>query len=189
MHTPNLSARVSATRLKPPGSGALPSNSVATDPSPDVVLTPLSGSPRPLEEWLTTFHLASVVLDPYTNESSWILDTAVKVLDKFSGSSARTNWVVTCGPEDARRFLGPLADRFLTFCDPDRAFVRSLGLEALPALVFVRIDGTVAGCAQGWNASEWKRVADTIAETTSWSSLHLPGPGDPGPFAGTPAQG
>lgn len=189
MHTPNLSARVSVTRLKPPGSGALPSIAVATDPSPDVVLTPLSGSPRPLEEWLTTFHLASVVLDPYTNESSWILDTAVKVLDKFSGSSARTNWVVTCGPEDARRFLGPLAERFLTFCDPDRAFVRSLGLEALPALVFVRIDGTVAGCAQGWNASEWKRVADTIAETTSWSSLHLPGPGDPGPFAGTPALG
>jgi hypothetical protein len=169
--------------------GALPSHVVATDPSPDVVLTPLSGSPRPVEEWLTTFHLASVILDPYTNESSWILDTAVKVLDKFSGSSARTNWVVTCGAADARRFLGPLADRFLTFCDPDRDFVRSLGLSALPALVFLRIDGTVAASAEGWNVAEWKKVADVIAQTTSWSSLHLPGPGDPGSFAGTPALG
>ena len=38
------------------------------NPSPDVVLTALDGDARPLEEWLTTFHLASVVLDPFTNE-------------------------------------------------------------------------------------------------------------------------
>jgi hypothetical protein len=188
MHTANLPLDTT-TRLMGYRPGALPSHVVATDPSPDVVLTPLSGSPRPVEEWLTTFHLASVILDPYTNESSWILDTAVKVLEKFSGSSARTNWVVTCGAADARRFLGPLADRFLTFCDPDRDFVRSLGLSALPALVFLRIDGTVAASAEGWNAAEWKKVADVIAQTTSWSSLHLPGPGDPGSFAGTPALG
>src|SRR6056297_1293398 len=39
----------------------------------DLTLTPLDvrsgglGDGRPLSEWLTTFHLASVVLDPYTN--------------------------------------------------------------------------------------------------------------------------
>ena len=152
-----------------------------------MVLTPLTGSPRPLEEWLTTFHMASVVLDPYTNESAWILNTAARVLRTFTGSSVRVNWVVTCGPDDARSFLGPLASEFLTFCDPDREFVKSLGLNSLPAFVFVRIDGTIAGCAQGWKATEWKQVADTVAAATSWSSLHLPGPGDPGAFQGTPA--
>lgn len=152
-----------------------------------MVLTPLTGTPRPLEEWLTTFHLASVVLDPYTNESAWILNTAARVMRMFTGSSVRVNWVVTSGPEEAKQFLGPLASEFLTFCDPDRALVSSLGLASLPAFVFVRIDGTLAACAQGWDPAEWKRVADAMAAATSWSSLHLPGPGDPGAFLGTPA--
>lgn len=152
-----------------------------------MVLTPLTGTPRPLEEWLTTFHLASVVLDPYTNESAWILNTAARVMRMFTGSSARVNWVVTSGADEAKQFLGPLADEFLTFCDPDRALVSSLGLTSLPAFVFLRIDGTVAACAEGWDPAQWKRVADAVASTTSWSSLHLPGPGDPGAYSGTPA--
>jgi hypothetical protein len=160
---------------------------VATNPPSDLLLTPLQGDARPLEEWLTTFHLASVVLDPYTNESSWILDTASRVLATFAGSSVRVNWVVTAGPDEARQFLGPLAERFLTFVDPDRSFVKALGLEALPAFVFIRIDGTVIATAEGWDPAAWKRVADAIATATSWSSLHLPGPGDPVPFRGTPA--
>lgn len=152
-----------------------------------MVLTPLTGTPRPLEEWLTTFHLASVVLDPYTNESAWILNTAARVLRMFTGSAVRVNWVVTSGPDEAKQFLGPLANEFLTFCDPDRALVSSLGLTSLPAFVFVRIDGSVAACAEGWDPAEWKRVADAVAAATSWSSLHLPGPGDPGAYVGTPA--
>jgi hypothetical protein len=160
---------------------------VAKNPALDIPLTPLQGTARPLEEWLTTFHLASVVLDPFTNESAWILDTAAKVLRNFMGSSVRVNWVVTGTPDEARAFLGPLADEFLTFADPDRELVRSLGLENLPAFVFLRIDGSVAASAEGWDAAAWKRVADEIASTTSWSSLNLPGPGDPVAFHGTPA--
>ena len=60
---------------------SLPSLRVATNPPPDLVLAPLGAASRPLEDWLTTFHLASVVLDPYTNESSWILKTAARILE------------------------------------------------------------------------------------------------------------
>jgi len=157
------------------------------NPSPDVVLTALDGDARPLEEWLTTFHLASVVLDPFTNESAWILRTAVRVLDGFRGSDARVNFVLTCARAEARAFLGPIADDFLVFCDPDRAFVKSLGLQQLPAFVFVRTDGTVTAAAEGWNAAEWRSVADVIATSCAWSRPHLPVTGDPGPFHGTPA--
>lgn len=160
---------------------------MATNPPTDLMLTPLQGDARPLEEWLTTFHLASVVLDPYTNESAWILDTARRVLAKFSGSSVRVNWVVTCDPDEARQFLGPMADEFLTFVDPDRTFVKGLDLETLPAFVFLRIDGTVVAHAEGWDPAAWRSVADAIAEATSWSSLQIPGPGDPVAFRGTPA--
>ena len=63
---------------------------------------PLGSEARELEQWLTTFHLASVVLDPYTNESSWVLKSAVRILEGFRGSDARVNFVVTSDADDAR---------------------------------------------------------------------------------------
>ena len=160
---------------------------MATNPSPDIVLTSLDGDSRPLEDWLTTFHLASVVVDPYTNESSWILKTAARVLAGFSGSDARCNFVVTASRAEARAFLGPFAEQFLVFADPERKLVASLGLGELPAFVFLRTDGTVAASAEGWNATEWRAVADVIATTCAWSRPTMPAHGDPGPFHGTPA--
>lgn len=158
---------------------------MASNPQLDVVLTALDGESRPLEEWLTTFNLACMVLDPYTNESSWILKTATRILTGFRDADVRVNFVLTCGPNDARSFLGPLADEFLVYCDPDRTFVRSLGLHELPAFVFVSMDGNVAASAQGWNGAEWSTVADAIAKATVWSRPLIPVTGDPVPFKGT----
>ncbi len=159
----------------------------------DLTLTPLvdgaAGQSRPIMDWFTTFHLASVVLDPYSNESSWILRTATRVLEQFRGSDARISLIVTAGPRDAQAFLGPLAEQFLVFCDPDRAAVKAIGLSELPAFVFIRVDGVVAACAQGWDPAAWGEVADSIAETTWWSTITMPGPHDPGPFHGSPADG
>ena len=169
------------------GARLLSSSPVASNPSPDVVLTPLQGSARPLEEWLTTFNLASVVLDPYTNESSWILDTAARILGGFRGADVRVNFVLTCDADDAKAFLGPLAEEFLVYVDPDRAFVRSLGLQTVPAFVFVSMDGQVAASAEGWDGTAWRKVADAIAKATAWARQGIPAAGDPAPFAGTPA--
>lgn len=159
----------------------------------DLVLTPLVadglGKGRPLPEWLTTFHLASVILDPYTNESSWILRTATRILEQFRGSHARINLVVTAGAAEAKAFLGPLTERFLVFCDPDRSLVRGIGLDELPAFVFIRVDGAVVASAQGWSPDDWRDVAETIAHATSWSTTTIPAPGDPSPFRGSPATG
>ena len=160
---------------------------MANTPSADLVLTPLTGDPRPLREWLTTFHLASVFIDPFTNESSWILDTAARIMRGFSGAAVRVNFIVTATPDEAKQFLGPLADEFLVFADPDRAAVRSLGLQALPAFAFVRSDLTVPAAAEGWRPVEWRKVAQSIATTTAWSAPTIPGPKDPSPYAGTPA--
>jgi hypothetical protein len=161
---------------------------VASNPSLDVVLTALDGEQRPLEEWLTMFNLACVVLDPYTNESSWILKTAARILDGFRGADVRVNFVVTCDAADAKTFLGPLAEQFLVYCDPDRAFVSSLGLQSLPAFVFVSMDGKVAASAEGWNGAEWRTVGAAIAKATAWLQPMIPAASDPAPFAGTPAR-
>jgi len=160
---------------------------VTISPSLDTQLQPLKGETRPLEEWLTTFHLASVVLDPFTNESAWILPTAVRILRQFGGASVRTNFVVTGSPTEAREFLGPHADEFLVFCDPSRTFVKQLGLNELPAFVFVQIDGTVPVKAEGWNAKAWSSVANHIASVVSWRKPSIPVAGDPVSFKGSPA--
>ncbi len=155
----------------------------------DLVLSPLGAEARPLEEWLTTFHLATVVLDPYTNESSWILATATRVLEALRGADVRVNFLVTADERDTRSFLGPLVEQFLVFTDPDRVAVKALGLVELPAFVFIRVDGTVVASAEGWTGASWRAVAHAITAATAWHSPEIPVIGDPGPFHGSPALG
>ena len=162
---------------------------MASNVALDINLSTIGGESRPVEEWVTTFHLASVVLDPFTNESSWVLKPAIRILEAFRGADVRVNLVVTCDAHEAKQFLGPLAAQFLVFCDPDRAFVRGLGLSTLPAFVFVRGDGSVQAAAEGWNPTEWRHVARVIADNTAWTPPTIPTAGDPSPFHGTPAAG
>jgi hypothetical protein len=97
------------------------------------------------------------------------------------------SFLVTCSADEAREFLGPWAKEFLTFVDPDRSVVRSLGLERLPALVHVNMDHQVEGKAEGWQPDDWREVTDHLAKVMSWSRPTIPEPGDPVPYEGTPA--
>ena len=159
---------------------------VATDPRLDLVLTPLGAEARPLADWLTTFHLATVVLDPYTNESSWILPTARRILEGLRGSDARVNFLVTADESDTRAFLGPLVDQFLVFVDPDR--VRQ-GARPHPA-AGVRVHPRrrhVPGAAEGWTRTSGGPSPTPSRAATAWSAPDIPLVGDPGPFHGSPA--
>lgn len=169
--------------------GALLSAAVATNPPGDVQLAPLDGEARPLAEWLTTFHLAAVILDPYTYESAWLLETAGRILENFRGADCRVAFVVTAPVDETREFLGPWAQRILTFADPDRELVKGLGLDELPAFVHLRLDGQVAGVAEGWDPPEWRNVATGLSKEMSWSRPLIPAVGDPQPYAGSAALG
>jgi hypothetical protein len=160
---------------------------VATDPPADLTLAPINGDPRTIAEWVTTFQLAAVVLDPFTNESAWIIDTAGRVLTHFREADCRVAFIVTGTADDARQFLGPWADKVLTFADPDRASVKGFGLNELPAFVQVRGDLNVAAAAEGWDPREWSQVAASLAANMSWSAPLLPAQGDPSPYAGSAA--
>ena len=133
--------------------------------------------------------LLFVALDPFTNESAWILDTGVRLLNTFIQSDCTVAWLVTGSPDECRAFLGPWADRITTFSDPDRTVVKSLGLESLPALVHLAMDATVIAAAEGWHPREWAAVTNGVARAVSWTGPHLPGPKDPAPYDGTPALG
>ncbi len=150
-------------------------------------LTSLDGQTRPVEEWLITFQLLGVVLDPYTYESAWLLDTAGRILAGFRGASVRTAIVVTCGAEEAKQFLGPYVDQVLVLVDPDRAFVQACGLEELPAFVHVRQNRRIGGVAQGWDPAAWKEIAGVVAAERHWSRPLIPAAGDPAPYRGSAA--
>jgi hypothetical protein len=153
----------------------------------DLTLTPLEGEARTVEEWTTTFHLVFVALDPYTYESAWILDRGGKILRVFAEADCRVAWLVTCPPDEAREFLGPWAKEFLTFVDPDRTAVKTMGVERLPAFIHLNQDHAVEGKAEGWQPDDWREVAEHLAQVMSWSSPTIPQPGDPVPYEGTPA--
>ena len=165
------------------------SNAMSTTLDAEVTLTPLTGDPRPLGDWVTVFHLVVVVLDPYTYESSWMIDTAGRVLRNFVGADCRVAFLVTASPDEAEEFLGPWTKEILTFADEDRSVVRALGLESLPAIVHLDHQLNLRASAQGWNPPDWRDFASQLSTAMSWHPPVIPDAGDPSPFAGTPALG
>jgi len=168
---------------------ALRFGTVITDVPADVQLTPLKGSPRTIAEWTTTFHLAIVALDPYTLESSWVLETAAKVLRHYSQADVRIAFLVTCSVPEAVTFMGPLGEEFLVFADEDRSAVKAFGLETLPAFLHVNQHHQVEVTAEGWDPAAWRLVAENLSDRMDWSVPLLPANGDPTPFLGTPVAG
>jgi hypothetical protein len=155
----------------------------------DLNLKPVDRDERTVGEWLTNFHMAAVVLDPYTYESAWILDTAMRILQHFREADCRVTFIVTGDDDEARMFLGPLIDKVLTLCDPDRAFVKAAELEQLPAFVHVAPSGLVAAKAEGWDPAAWREVAVALSERMSWTYPLIPAAGDPVAYPGSPATG
>jgi hypothetical protein len=163
---------------------------MVTDAAPaDLELAPINGDPHTLREWLTTFHLVTVVLDPFTAESAWLLPTVGRILRVYDDSDARVSITVTCDEVGARQFLGPYAKEFLTFADPDRTVVDAFGLDTLPAIVHVRQDLSIASAAEGWDPDGWREVTEGLSRAMSWTAPAIPGLRDPAPYPGTPAKG
>ncbi|MGK2957510.1 MAG: hypothetical protein ACSLFB_03745 [Acidimicrobiales bacterium] len=167
---------------------ALRSPIVVIDAPAELELTPINGDTTTLQQWLTTFHLVLVILDPYTNESAWLLPTVARTLRVYSDADCRVGLLTTSSAEEARQFLGPYAQEFLTFADPDRSVAKGLGLSKLPAIVHIRQDLSIAGFAEGWDPPEWRKVTEALSESMQWSKPVIPGPRDPAPFAGSPAR-
>lgn len=159
---------------------------MASDPDPDLTFTPLDGEPRPVSQLLTMFDLAFVALDPFTNESAWILETAGRILRVFEEADVRVAWLVTATKSECRQFLGPWASELLTFVDPERVAVKGFGLTRLPALVHLGIDGTLVGSCEGWDPPVWRSITHHLARRMAWLAPVIPAAGDPGPFAGSP---
>lgn len=156
---------------------------MAQNPDPTLPLTSIKGVTRTLDDWATVFNLAVVVL-PFRPEAAQWIPVIDRLYATLGDSDVRTT---VCFPANAiitRRILGDLPDRYLTFCDPDQALAKGLGLERLPAFVHLRQDTSIANIAQGWSVSEWQRVADAIAVHQHWTAPMVAHASNPAPTPG-----
>ncbi|MHB8671937.1 MAG: hypothetical protein ACYDAD_15480 [Acidimicrobiales bacterium] len=162
---------------------------MATDPSPDLLLRPLGGPARSVREWVTTFHLVFVALDPFEERSAWLVETAARILGTYSEADCRVAFVVAGNDDEARQFLGRHAEEVLTFVDPDLAAIRGpggFGLATLPAIVHLDVYGQVVNAAEGWDPPAWRALTEELSRVLSWKGPVIPGPRDPAPFDGVP---
>jgi hypothetical protein len=160
---------------------------VATNPAPDLSLVPVSGRPRTVRELLTTFHLLFVAVDPASVRSKWIVPTAARVLFEYEQADCRVAWLVAGGDaSDARKLLGRWGTDIMTFVDPELTATKAFGLETLPAIVHVSQTLEVVNAVEGWDPPAWRELTKELSRRMSWSRPHIPAPGDPGPFAGSP---
>src|SRR5262249_37330630 len=123
---------------------------------------------------------------PPRPEANAFVPIARRIFRTFGDADCRTAFCVVGNEHIARGVLGIAESQYLTFVDPDGAFVGSLGLERLPAFVHVRQDTSVGAVAQGWDPDEWQRVAREIAKAMAWSVPEVAGDGDPPATPGWP---
>ena len=159
---------------------------MATNPAPDLNLVPITGHSRTVREWLTTFHLLFVAVDPAGVRSRWIVPTAARVLFEYEQADCRVAWLVAGEAADARKLLGRWATDIMTFVDPELTAIKGFGLQTLPAIVHVSMDLTVVNSIEGWEPMAWRELTTELSRRMSWSRPHIPVPGDPGAFEGSP---
>lgn len=156
---------------------------MAQDPDLTVELTTARGVTRTLDDWTTSFHLALIVL-PGRPEAAGYVRVGRRIIDVLGGSDCRPAFLIVGNERSARRVLGGAIDDSLCFLDPEGAFVKTAGLERLPAFVHVRVDGTLAGAAEGWDPNAWDEAVERLAKEMAWTRPLIPAPGDPPPFEG-----
>lgn len=159
---------------------------MASNPPPDLILTPVSGPPRSVREWLTSFHLLFVAIDAGQAKSSWIVPTAARIMGDYDQSDCRVAWIVGGDADDARRVLGRRGADILTFVDPDFVAIKGFGLSSLPAIVHLGIDGSITNAVEGWDPPAWRALTVELSRVVGWTRPLVPASGDPGPFTGAP---
>jgi hypothetical protein len=156
---------------------------VATNPDPTLELVTTKGVSRTLDDWSTMFQMCLVILPDRPEAAQWI-PIARRIFDVLGDSDCRTAYVITGTAQIAQRILGEEEARQATFVDPDRMLVKSLGLEHLPAFVFLQQDTTVGAAADGWDPVAWQEVAKTVAKAMAWSTPEVAPQGEAIPTPG-----
>ena len=113
--------------------------------------------------------------------------------DRASGSSRRSA-TPTAAPRSsspatstcARGVLGEAETRYMTFCDPDKEFVTSLGLSACPPSSTSARTRPSSPPPEGWDPHSGSGWREGDRQGLKWSHPEVSGPGDPATTPGWP---
>lgn len=119
------------------------------------------------------FHLCLVIL-PDQPDGAMVIPVAKTIFQTLGDADCRTAYVIPSTAAIARRILEDEADKALVLLDPDKAFVKALGLRTLPALVHLRQDSTVVSAVEGWDRAAWQQTANGVARAMAWSTPEVP---------------
>jgi hypothetical protein len=133
------------------------------------------------------FHVCLVVLPARPEAALWV-PVARRIFATFGDADCRCAYVIPGPAAVAERVLGTEA-HVLTFIDPDLELVRDLDVQHLPAFVHLRQDTSLVASAEGWDPSEWQRVAKEVGKAMAWTVPEVAGPGDPPSTPGWPVSG
>ena len=156
---------------------------MAQDPDLTVELTTARGVTRTLDDWTTNFHLALTVL-PGRPEAASFVRIGKRIADVLGGSDCRPAFLIVGNERAARRVMGSALDDYLCFLDLEGNFIKAAGLSKVPAFVHIRVDGSLAGAAEGWDPNAWDEAVERLAKEMAWTRPLSPAPGDPPPFEG-----
>ena len=138
------------------------------NPDPSLVLTTMTNKSRPLDDWVTVFHLVLVCL-PGRPEAAPYAAPGRELLRVFRGADCHAGFLVHGSARQAQRVLGPSIDEQLVFLDEEGEFVKSAGLARLPAYVELGLDCSIVNAVEGWDPHEWTVAAKELARVMSWS--------------------
>lgn len=157
------------------------------NPDPLLKLSTDKGVVRTLDDWSTMFHLVLVILPDRPEAAEWV-PVGNRIFQVLGDADCRTAFVVPSTPAIAERILGPVETRNMTFIDPDKELIQSLGITHLPAFVHLRQDTSVAAGCEGWDPDAWQRVVNQIGKAMSWSVPDLASLRTPTPTPGFPVE-
>ena len=160
---------------------------MAKNPDPELKLATDKGVARTLDDWSTMFHLVLVILPDRPEATQWV-PVGRRIFEVFGDADCRAAFVVPSTPAIAERILGTAETRTMTFVDPDKELVKSLGITHLPAFVHLRQDTTVASIAEGWDPAEWQQVAKNIGKAMAWSVPEIQDRTNPEKTPGFPVE-
>ena len=142
---------------------------MTTSPNPTLEITAINGNTRSLDDLTTMFTQVWIVLPP-RGEAKDFEAVVNKVFKTFGDSDARCAVLVPGDERSAKLVQDSIDVNAQFFLDTDFKVCDALGVTALPALVHIRQDTSVANIANGFDADEWNATCKKIATALRWTS-------------------
>lgn len=142
---------------------------MTTKTNPNLEIRSMNGNTHSLDDLTTMFAQLWIIL-PSRAEAKDFEDIANEIFKTFGDSDARCAILIPGDERGAKLVKESMDVHAQYFLDIDFKVCDALGVSALPALVHIRQDTSVANIANGFDLEEWNKVCKKIADALRWTT-------------------